>query len=40
MKIEEAKALIDSLDYVDTLHVYDYITKKLGWLHIVTLAPE
>jgi|TARA_B110000240_G_C13350980_1_gene389745 hypothetical protein len=40
MKIEEAKALIDSLDYVDTLHVYDYITKKLGWVHIVTLAPE
>ena len=40
MKTEEIKMLVMGLDYVDLLHIYDHITKQLGWLHLVTLTPE
>jgi len=40
MKTEEIKMLVMGLDYVDLLHIYDYVTKQLGWLHLVTLTPE
>jgi len=34
MKTEEIKMLVMGLDYVDLLHIYDYVTKQLGWLHL------
>ena len=40
MKTEEIKKLVMGLDFVDTLHIYDCVTKKLGWVHLVTLTPE
>ena len=40
MKTEEIKMLVMGLDYVDLLHIYAYVTKQLGWLHLVTLTPE
>jgi hypothetical protein len=38
--VEEIAAAIDNLDYVDTLHIYFDLTKKLDWINLVTLSPE
>ena len=38
--VEVIKAAIDDLDYVDTLHVYFDLTKKLDWINLVTISPE
>ena len=40
MKTEEIKMLVMGLDYVDLLHIYDYVTQQLGWIHLATLTPE
>ena len=38
--VEVIKAAIDDLDYVDRLHVYFDLTKKLDWINLVTISPE
>jgi hypothetical protein len=38
--VEELKADIAEMSYVDKLHLKEYIDRSMGYCHLVTLTPE